>query len=464
MPHPRSEISPDTMLERIRAAGVVGAGGAGFPTHVKLRASVDTVIANGAECEPMLHADQHVMARYPDEVVAGLRLAMIATGAERGIIALKREYETAVTALSRVVTAAPDIQLYLMDSFYPAGDEFILVHDAVGRLVPEGGLPLQVGVVVLNVGTLQQIARAMNGEAVTHRYVTVAGEVERPCTLRVPIGTTLGQAIDWAGGPAGQSSRSGDQTAPWSDLAIVVGGPMMGKLVTDLSEPVTKTTSGLLVLPRDNVVVRYMERPLDRWIVRGSATCDQCRDCTTLCPRYLLGHDFRPHEIMRVVGYGLADHTEFVTAAVMCCECRLCEAYACPLELSPMALYVEIKRELQASGWRNTVHRRSDLDPHPYRDYRRVPMRRLFARLDLTRYEHAPNPLDERQLSPQTVAIPLQQHIGAPATPTVKTGQAVRVGELVGAIPEGKLGAAVHASIGGTVTGVEAGRVRIRAE
>jgi Na+-translocating ferredoxin:NAD+ oxidoreductase RnfC subunit len=455
----KSELSSIAIIEHVKAAGIVGAGGAGFPTHVKLDASVDTVIANGAECEPMLHVDQHVMAQYPREVVAGLRLAMTAAGADRGIIALKREYGSAVEALSAAIAGEPDMELFLMDSFYPAGDEFILVYDALGRLVPEGGLPLEVGVVVQNVGTLQQIARAAQGQAVTHRYVTVAGEVNRPCTLRAPVGASLRQVIDWAGGPARTSSSDA-----WCDLAVIVGGPMMGALADDLSTPVTKTTSGVLVLPRDNVVARYKERPVDRWVVRGSATCDQCRDCTTLCPRYLLGHDFRPHEIMRVISYGLADHPEFVTAAVMCCECRLCEAYACPLELSPMAFYATIKKELQAAGWRNVVHRRTDFDPHPYRDYRRVPMRRLYARLDLTRYQGAPNPLDERLLQPDRVTIPLKQHIGAPAAPTVRKGDRVTVGDLIGTIPDGKLGAAVHASIAGVVAGIEDGCVIIQAD
>ena len=156
-----TDLSSHEIIERVKAAGIVGAGGAGFPTHVKLGASVDTVIANGAECEPMLCADQHVMARYPGEVVAGLRLAMTATGAERGIIALKREYKAAIDALAKAIAGQSDLELFLMDSFYPAGDEYILVYDAVGRLVPEGGIPLEVGVVVQNVGTLLQIAHSL---------------------------------------------------------------------------------------------------------------------------------------------------------------------------------------------------------------------------------------------------------------------------------------------------------------
>lgn len=451
--------TPEHIVERVRSAGVVGAGGAGFPTHVKLSARVDTVIGNGAECDPLLRCDQHVMARYAGEVVAGLQLAMRATGAKRGIIALKREYAAAIEALTRA-TAGSGMELFLMESYYPAGDEFVLVYDVLGRRVPEGGIPLDVGVVVQNVGTLLNVARAMQGQPVTHRYVTVAGEVANPCTLRVPIGSSLAQVIEWAGGVT--YSSAGLETA--DEWKVIVGGPMMGKLASDLAAPVTKTTAGVLVLPANHVVPRDLGRPRDRWVRRGSATCDQCNDCTVLCPRYLLGHNLRPHEIMRVINYGLTERPALVTAAVLCCECRLCEAYACPLGLSPMAFYQAIKQELAAAGWRNEVHRRTEFEPHPFREFRRVPTRRLLARLDLVQYEHRPAPLDERPLQPAHVRIPLKQHIGTPANPTVKEGQRVEVGDVIGEIPEGRLGARVHASIAGVVRRVADGVVDIAAE
>ena len=166
------------IVEKVKAAGVVGAGGAGFPTHVKLSATVDTVIANGAECEPLLHADQHLMARYPEVIVRGLRLAMQATGAERGIVALKAEYEEATAALQRALDGNDKVSLHLLGNFYPSGDEFVLVYDVLARVVPEGGIPLEVGVVVNNVGTLFNVARAAEDISVTHRYLTVTDIAE----------------------------------------------------------------------------------------------------------------------------------------------------------------------------------------------------------------------------------------------------------------------------------------------
>jgi Na+-translocating ferredoxin:NAD+ oxidoreductase RnfC subunit len=436
------------LVAAVRAAGVVGAGGAGFPTHVKLAAKVDTVIANGAECDPLLQCDQRLMESRAGEMVRGVRLAMEATGAERGILALKEEYENACAALRRAIGDQRDVSLLMMESRYPAGDEFVLVYEATGRLVPETGLPLHVGCLVQNVQTLFNIARADKGAAVTHRLLTVAGAVARPVTLWAPLGTPLRDVLAWAGGvqPTAWTDRTAD------DYAVVIGGPMMGRVAKDLDEPVTKMTSGLLVFPRDSAVVRYMTRSRASWVRRGMSTCDQCRDCTDLCPRYLIGHNLKPHEVMRAINYGLARPADKVTAAVLCCECRLCEAYACPLELSPMAYYVSIKGELRAQGWVNDVHKRTKFEPHPMREYRLVPTHRLIARLGLVEWEHQRAPLDESDYRPRRVSIPLRQHIGAPARPVVSVGQQVSVGDLIGQIPQDALGANVHASIAGRVS------------
>jgi Na+-translocating ferredoxin:NAD+ oxidoreductase RnfC subunit len=448
------------LVEAVQAAGVVGAGGAGFPTAVKLAAKVDTIIANGVECDPLLQCDQRLMESRAAEIVRGVTLAMEVTGATRAILALKKGYRAAAAALQRAAGSRRDLSLLLMESRYPAGDEFVLVYEATGRLVPETGLPLHVGCLVQNVQTLFNVARAARGAPVTHRLLTVVGAVARPVTLWAPVGTPIRDVLAWAGGI--QPPRWSERTA--ADYAVVVGGPMMGHVAPDLDQPVTKTTSGLLALPRDNVVVRYMTRSLTSWVRRGISTCDQCRDCTDLCPRYLLGHNMRPHEVMRAINYGLQRPADKVTAAVLCCECRLCEAYACPLELSPMAYYVSIKQELRAQGWVNEVHKRTDFQPHSTREYRLVPTHRLIARLGLTEWEDQVCPLDETDYRPVRVIVPLRQHIGAPATPVVKVGDRVAVGDLVAAIPTGKLGASLHASIAGRVARIDGSALEIVAQ
>ena len=449
-------MTPEEIVERVKAAGIVGAGGAGFPTHVKLVAkNVDTVIANGAECEPMLRCDQQLMAAHPDLVIRGMRLVMQAVGAQRGLIAVKAHYVHAVAALQAELDRQKDsddartwpVSLHIIEkSAYPAGDEFCLVYEVTGRLIPEAGLPLNVGCVVQNVGTLTNIARAVDeGKPVTHRYVTINGEVKSPRTVYAPLGMSFDKVLELAGG----YTRGGNE------VKVVVGGPMTGHLVSDLkAETITKTTGGILVLPVENEVVRFMSRSLDLWTRRGKASCDQCRDCTVLCPRHLLGHGFSPHEIMRAGAYGINVKNDVLTGAVLCCECRLCEAYSCPLELSPMQFYRKMKRELAASGWKNDVHRRADLTPDAFREERLVPTERLVARLGVGIYHSGTVDWDESNVRADRVSIGLKQHIGVPAAPVVAVGDTVVAGQLIASPAEGKLGANIHASISGRIASV----------
>lgn len=446
----------NNIVEQVKAAGVVGAGGAGFPTHVKINAKVDTIVVNGAECEPLLYCDQHLMAAHPDWVIEGTRLVMQATGAERGLISVKRKYHEAIDALAAQLKKENEkaITIHVIEkSTYPAGDEQVLVYEATGRQVPAAGLPLDVGVVVQNVQTLANIAHAVHENApVTHRYLTLTGEVVEPKTVRLPIGTSFRDALALAGGVR----------LPEDQYKVVVGGPMTGRVAKNLDETVTKTTSSLIVLPIDSRVVTDMSAPLDRWMLKGRANCDQCRDCTTLCPRFLLGHlDLQPHEIMRAVPYGIEGPNKILEAAMLCCECRLCEAYACPLELSPVSFYKQLKRELAAQGFRHP--KITDFTPHPFREYRLVPTERLVNRLGLMRYYRMHPVLDESEFNPAKVVIALKQHLGAPCVPAVKVGDKVAVGDVIGEIPEGKLGARVHASIHGKVTEVTEQTITITA-
>ncbi|MGL5514043.1 MAG: SLBB domain-containing protein, partial [Sporomusa sp.] len=240
----------EEVIAAVKAAGVVGAGGAGFPTHIKINAAVDTVIVNGAECEPLLRVDQIIMAVKAKELIMGLRAVMVATGARRGVIGLKRKYEQAVSRLEAIIKQenAQEIELCFLPDIYPAGDEQVLVYQVTGRIVPEGGIPLHVGAVVTNAGTLVNVAEALAGRPVTDKYVTVTGAVSKPATFKVPIGTAISELIQLAGG------------ALEPRCAIINGGPMMGRLTND-SQPVTKTTGGIIVLPPDHSLVASKSTP-----------------------------------------------------------------------------------------------------------------------------------------------------------------------------------------------------------
>ncbi|MCP5021379.1 MAG: hypothetical protein GY930_06345, partial [bacterium] len=170
---------------RLRSCGVVGAGGAGFPAYVKAQARAEIVIVNAAECEPLLHKDKELLTHYQAGVLEGLRQLMGAVGARRGIVAIKEKYATRIDALEKALVDEPRIEVARLGDFYPAGDEVITIFETTGRVVPPGGLPLDVGCVVSNVETLLNMAR---GEVVTHKYLTVAGLVPEPVTVRAPLG------------------------------------------------------------------------------------------------------------------------------------------------------------------------------------------------------------------------------------------------------------------------------------
>ncbi len=429
------------LIEQVREAGVVGAGGAGFPTHVKIAARVDTVLANGAECEPLLYSDQFVMENHAEEIVEGLRLVMRQTGAERGLLCVKEKYHAAIARFEKLIEGQKGMRLFLLGNFYPSGDEQVLVHETTGRIVPEAGIPLNVGVVVQNVATLVNIANAAKGLPVTDKVITVGGEIRDPGVHRVPLGTALGEVIAACGG------------ALPAEYAVLLNGPMMGRLADPSKEVVTKTTAGLFILPKGNGYVNRMSRPLAADIRLSRGACEQCRYCTDLCPRYLNGHALEPHMIMRVINEQREPEASTVLNAYLCCECGVCDLFACPIALSPRRFFRDFKRNLASRGIRFAPEQK-ELSPDTYRAVRRVPKEKLTRRLGLAKYETKPQYHGERW-EVAVVNIPLSMHLGAPAAPLVKAGDKVKQGQKIAAIPEGKMGAAVHASISGTVTRVD---------
>jgi Na+-translocating ferredoxin:NAD+ oxidoreductase RnfC subunit len=296
----------------------------------------------------------------------------------------------------------------------------------------------------MNVETVMNIAVA-DAEPVTEKYLTIAGAVPEPVTLRVPVGITMRECVAAAGGA----------TIP--DANYVVGGVMMGYIEDDHDALVTKTTGGIIVLPDEHVVVRFKRRDWKQIAKIGRAACDQCTFCTELCPRYLLGHPIEPHKAMRSLGFNRIGEAN-VIGTFFCCECNLCSYYSCPEDLDPRNVCVENKRRLmrEKRRWENPPF--DPARPKLHMENRKAPMKRLIQKLDLGRYRNV-GLLNETPLETDRVGIALSQHIGAPCEPVVSVGQAVKKGEVVGRRPEtdGKpaLGAPVHASIDGVVVAVD---------
>lgn len=429
------------LIDQIRDAGVVGAGGAGFPTDRKLNCKAEIFIVNGIECEPLLRTDRHVMELHAPEIVRTVRAIRDQIGAKRAVIALKRHYEDAVKALSAAVKGTK-VELYLSDSFYPAGDEQNLVYCVTGRTVPTGGIPLDVGCVVSNVSTVLNIAGAMEGRPVTDKLVTVGGAVNHPVTVSAPIGAPLSALLEAAGGAVG-------------DCTFIVGGPLMGKLTDDLTQSVTKTTGGLLAIPRNHsLVAKKTTSPRDAIIAR--AACSQCSMCTQMCPRNAMGLNVQPHKAMRALASGNPTLLGDVNGVFSCCDCGLCTYFACNFGLKPSQAMQKAKAQLQQSGVKPVKEVKYPADNGI--DNKRLPTGRLLLRLDLKRYDcDAPMAGD---VTVDTVRIPLKMHIGGPDKPVVSVGQSVTRGQLI-ARPDG-MGANIHASISGTVTQVSGDCIEIR--
>ncbi|HUJ44227.1 MAG TPA: 4Fe-4S dicluster domain-containing protein [Opitutaceae bacterium] len=431
------------LVEQVRRAGVVGAGGGGFPTHVKLGAKADTVIANGAECEPLLHKDAVVMEHHGAQIVQGMLLAMEAVGARAGIVGIKAKNAHAVESVQAACRGTA-VRVHRLGDYYPAGDEYDLVHETTGRLIPPGGIPLQVGAVVCNVETFVNVAAAAENRPVTHKTLTIAGAVRTPCTLTVPVGTSFRECIAAAGGAA------------VADPVLCIGGLMMGETTDDLDRPVIKTTTGAVVLPRDHHIIERKLKPPPIQNAIGKSACDQCRYCTEYCPRFLLGYAVEPHQVMRSLAFTATGAEIWNEWAALCCACGLCTLYACPEELYPKEACDQAKAEMKKADlkWSGSM----TVKPHPMRDGRRVPIKTLMKKLHILQYDHAA-PLQAGALAPRRVVLPLKQGAGSPNQALVKPGDRVSEGQALGELPEKALGAVVHAPFAASVAEVTANHI-----
>ena len=433
------------LADILQKNGVVGAGGAGFPTYAKLDKRAETIIMNCAECEPLLKLHRQLLEKHADEIVSVFHLIMETVGAKEAIIGIKKAYKQAVEALKGVIPKSPGVKLGLLDEVYPAGDEVVLIYEVTGKVVRPGGLPIESGVIVFNVETLYNLYRALHKqEPVVDKLVSVVAEVNSPITVRMPLGATVEDAVALAGG------------AKIKNPVYFVGGPMMGNIMPGTA-PITKTTNAILVLPENHYLVQRKRSNTEVMLKRAAASCCQCSMCTDLCPRHLLGHPIQPHLFMRAATCKDVQDPNIFLDTFFCCSCGLCELYSCFQGLSPRTLMAEYKNGLRAAGVKAPQVQAAPVSPA--REFRKAPMKRLMARLDLAKYD-APAPLQDECVSVESVKIPLRQHIGAPAVAAVKGGDMVERGQII-ANPASGLSVAIHASISGRVRTVDANFITI---
>ena len=308
-PCPLDSASPDEILSAIQHAGIVGLGGAAFPTHVKLRIPedqpVDALIINGVECEPYLTTDHRVMLEQRDDVFTGIRYLLKATGATRAIIGLEaNKIEVADALLERMPQDMP-VEVSVMPVKYPQGAEKMLISALLGREVPSGALPLAVGAVVVNVATTAEIGRLLpHGQGIQERVITITGPaVHKRGNYRIPIGTPLRFALEYVGveDDIGQ---------------VFLGGPMMGQSLPSLDIPITKGTSGFVAFRRDQSLRNRAEYP-----------CINCGYCVDACPLFL-----NPARLGLLSLNQRFDEMAEQHHLMDCFECGSC-AYVCPAHI-----------------------------------------------------------------------------------------------------------------------------------
>ncbi len=438
------------LSEIMRNAGVAGAGGAGFPSYAKLNAAADTIILNCAECEPLLKLHRQVLEKYALDIMEALDAVAKATGAKDVIIAIKPTYTGAIAAVEAHLGEFDGMRLGYLPEVYPAGDEVVTIYETTGRVVAPGSIPITVGCIVYNVETMLNTANAIkNGKPVTSKFITIAGEVKNPITVEAPLGITYGELIQLAGG------------ATIDDYVIIAGGPMTGRISSN-SDVVTKTSNAILVMPKNHYIVSKRVTPIGISLKQAVGICCQCRTCTDLCSRNLLGHPIEPHKYMRSISHSIVKDAKPYINTFFCSGCGLCSMYSCPQGLNPTALIGEAKGALRANG----IAIPKDVTTEPVsstRKYRLVPMSKLTARLGLLKY-NVPAPLSDVPVKTASVKIMLAQSIGAPSVLNVKVGDKVSVGDVIGNAPDGKLGVCVHSSVNGNVIEANEKYVRISVE
>lgn len=437
----------DSLQKLMRDSGIVGCGGAGFPSYAKLNKSADTLVINCAECEPLLRLHRQLIEKRANEIMQTAEEIAKSIGAKQVIIGIKAAYENAVNTLKANIDKFPLVKLKLLDEVYPAGDELILIYETTGRVVQPGKLPISEGVIVYNVETIYNIYKALNGKPVTHKYVTITGEVNDPRTFYAPIGSKIYGLIKRCGG------------SKIEDPAILIGGPMMGFLGTD-QDVVTKTTNAIIVLPKDHPVVLRKRVKVGIDTKRAMAACCQCNYCTDLCPRHLLGHPIDPAKFMRGISNQDYKNVTPYMDIKYCSSCGVCEAYSCNQGLSPRALILAVKNRFKAAGVQYPEFVGTAV-PVVDRKLKRVPLKRLRNRLDLDKYNN-PAPIYVDPINAKEVVIKLNQHIGVPAIPVIKINDLVHEGDLIASAKEASMSVNIHASIDGTIIDVNNGYITIR--
>ncbi len=432
----------------LQSCGIVGAGGAGFPSYAKLADGADLMVINCAECEPLIYTEYMLMREEMTKIAEGARLVMNHLGITHTYISLK-EYRGKLLGYTDGQFLADGVSVRLMPNVYPIGDEINLIYQTTGRLIKPGNLPISAGVIVFNGETIYNIYNALTyGTPVTEKWVTVAGNIPERRVVKVPIGMRVTELFRTLGIKMAE------------DEVLFDGGPSMGKIENPANSIITKTTNALLIIPNTAPAVTRKKVNIDDMMRRAASCCCACTRCTEMCPRHLLGYPLEPHKMIRAAMTNVADESpELVKTATLCCSCGIC-AEVCCQDISPKDVIAHLKGVLAKNKIRYTSGSEK-YKPSADREYRMIPSDRWESMLGVKKYEVIPE-LVEKTVKAKKVEIRMGGHIGAPSVPAVKVGDTVSIGQTVATAADG-LSIPQHASIDGKVTFVSTEKIIIEA-
>ena len=349
-----TSIDPSKLRNIIRRAGIVGLGGAGFPTFIKHNpgpdGSVDTLIINGSECEPYITCDDSLIRDRPDEIVCGIRIIKHALNAKRVVVAIEDNKPEAFQSIKKALSDFNDesIEAIQIPTIYPAGSEKQLIYTVTGKEVPQNSLPINISIVCQNIGTTAAVYRAIHhGEPLISRYVTVTGDIHQPKNLEVLFGTPINELVDQCGGVKGTVRR------------LIVGGPMMGFAMHQLNLPVVKTTNCVLIDAEESEVFKTRNFTMP---------CIRCGSCADACPAGLMPQQLywysKSQEFDKAQDYNLYD----------CIECGCCD-YVCPSQIPLVQYYRFAKAEI----WKRELEMQKSDTARQRHDFRQLRIEREKA-------------------------------------------------------------------------------------
>lgn len=420
----------------MREFGIVGAGGAGFPSYAKLAEGADLLLINGSECEPLLYTDYIILKNEMTMVLSGISEVLSHTGIARAMLCIKAHTAKRL-GMADGERLADKIFVRVLPDVYPIGDEISLIYEAAGRLVKPGKLPITVGVIVYNVETMYNLGRAIKfAEPVTKKWLTFGGDIKNSTVVRVPIGAKISDIFKALGITVAEG------------YTVLDGGPSMGKIINPATYAITKTTKGILVLPDYTQAILSKKINDKMAVARAETACCQCTRCSDMCPRNMLGYPLEPHKMVRTAMGAAEVMPIMVLSATLCCGCGVCESLACSQGISPRAVIANYKGVLSKNKLRFNID--GEYETRAEREYRMIPSEKWASTLGVTKFDTVADFGGEMNEFSR-VEIPLSRHIGAPSIPIVSDGDTVSEGEVVAKAADG-LSLPQHASVSGRVT------------